>query len=136
MSGEKVLITLLESIPAITDLVSDRVFPGRLDKDTVLPAVNYAIVNDRPNVVHSGYTGFSFQRFDIGIFTSSYTMAVQIRDAIRAYFLTLTPVQLNVTMFVNRVIINNQYYQELDQETLRAGQHAMVLDVSLAYREG
>lgn len=110
---EQQLYQRLNTNPAITAIVSDRVINGDLPEGQTLPAVTFAYVSGRHLNTLLGYTGHSHNRYSISVWANSYRQAKSLQDAV-------------IAAMMDQILLNNIPLHERDK-----GIYRFALDYSL-----
>lgn len=124
---------LLQASPQVTALVGTNIRPKRLSTGITLPAIRYSVRTDKPNVAHSGYTGFNFTNFDIGVHAATYEELSKVVTALRTLFLNYKGSPI-ANIDIHRIIINNALDIDLAPDELRTEQYAYAFDIAVQYR--
>jgi hypothetical protein len=78
------LVGVLKALPAVTTLVGERIYPVTLPQGVRLPAIRYMLIDDPPELSHSGSSDLSRPRMQLTAVASTYATAEAIAEALRA----------------------------------------------------
>lgn len=90
MSVESDLTAWLKAQPALTALISDRVYPLRLPDDVVLPAVTYRLVSSVPEGGLSE-DAIDQDRFQLDCWAESFLTCIEIAGEVHTAFAYTRP---------------------------------------------
>lgn len=77
------LVSLLSADPGVAALVGDRIFPERLPQGQALPAITYAVIDDRERVNLSGPRGHTTTRVQVDALAATGKLATATDKAVR-----------------------------------------------------
>ena len=74
----------LLSIPGITEVIVERIFPAPMPQGTTLPAVTYQAVSDVPMYSNGNDTCYRLMRYQMDAFAATQQEAVRVDETVRA----------------------------------------------------
>lgn len=102
----KGLYTYLQSVTAITDIVSDRVYPQHLPQNPVLPAITYTIISEDPVHDMQGSSGLNNATIQLDGWAETdddrRELKREIRNALDGYKGAMGSVTVQAVLLVNR----------------------------------
>ena len=83
MNIEQTLVAYLVTVPALTALVSSRVYPLVLPQNAALPAIAYQRISGPREHSHSGPSGLAHPRIQLACWAATYAEAKAVAAALR-----------------------------------------------------
>lgn len=83
MSATTELVGVLEASAGVTALVAQRIYPVTLPQGVTLPAIRYQVVDDVPELSHSGGSNLAQVRVQLTVCATTYAGAEAVARALR-----------------------------------------------------
>ncbi len=85
MRAEKVVYTLLSGSPAVTALVANRVYPGRVPQNSAMPVISYQLVSSVEVLPINAAAGGTLlrSRVQVTVMARTYTEVKAVQEAVR-----------------------------------------------------